>query len=214
MCCMLLINWNDFLAKLEILDGFPHLSTAEKVLILYFHYLSGLKMAGFDEEVDDWHTETNWLHSTELGTELHWFHLCMCTCAHGVIMFTYIFTNEVAGSDSTGCRNIWLRVNFKVTSSSVIVVPHWTFLDCRQFFITYEKLKNIFWLNFTGTILSDQVSLLHRLSVYNIFRIHTVLHSYNVQQFLCMYSCMVIIMSSVYYTGYATSTTFLCPFLM
>ena len=45
-----------------------------------------------------------------------------CACAHGVIIFTYIFTNEVAGSDSTGCRNIRLRVNFKVTSSSVIVV--------------------------------------------------------------------------------------------
>ena len=44
MCCMLLINWNDFLAKLEILDGFasfPH-QPQKEFWFLSFHYWVGV----------------------------------------------------------------------------------------------------------------------------------------------------------------------------
>ena len=91
-------------------------------------------------------------------------------------------------------------------SSCGCSTPLWTFLDCRQFFITYEKLKNVFWLNFTGIILSDPK-----------FHYSTDCQCTTSTEFIQYYikcttisvhdSCMVIIIkSSVYYTGYATST--------
>jgi len=92
-------------------------------------------------------------------------------------------------------------------ASMVVVPPLWTFLDWLQFFITYEKLKNVFWLNFTGIILSDQK-----------FHYSTDCQCTTLSEFIQYYikcttisvhdSCMVItIKSRVYYTGYATSTT-------
>ena len=161
----------------------------------------------------DTHTHTEkWLHSTELGTELHWFHLCMCTWGNNIYLHIHRWS----------CWKWFNRMYEYPTESqfqSYIIIcycstPLWTFLDYRQFFITYEKLKNVFWLNFTGIILSDQ-KFHYSTDCQCTTSIEFIQYYIQCTTISVHDSCMVIIIkSSVNYTGYATSTSHDMPSLV
>ena len=118
-CCILLINWNDFLLnqkswmKCKLLQAFPsnRREGSNFVFSLLEYTQGGLICPG-------------------------WYQVW-----HMLIIFTCIpFTNEVAANRICLNFDSQFRNYISICCSTLL----WTFLDWLQFFITYEKLKNVF----------------------------------------------------------------------
>ena len=102
----------------------------------------------------------------------------------------------------------WHLPHLLLDVAAMVVVPHCglsltgfsspSLMKTKKHFLTKFHWYNI--------IVRSKVSLFHRWSVHNFHRIHT-LHKCITVTISVHDSCMVItIKSSVYYTGYATST--------